>query len=92
MNASINDINNFINVIKQHLDFIKSDDFKFGSLYKKIICVGILDILSKTVYPDLKHNKKRITIFLTNYAPNCIWNKVSLGHLIRLLINDKYFF
>lgn len=85
MNATISDINTFVSVIKQHLDFVKSNDFKFSTLYKKIICVGIIDLLSKTVYPNVKYNRTRVKKYINNYAPHCIWNKVSLGHLIRLL-------
>lgn len=79
-------IQNFIKVFKQHLEFVKNAKLpKYDSLYKKIICVGIIDTLSKTVYPDVRSNKSRFTNFLLNYSKSELWNKVSLAHLIRLL-------
>ena len=79
------DIKNFINVFNEHLEFMKLKLVRYDSLYKKIICVGIIDTLSKSVYPSENQNRKRFTKFLINYAQTGLWNKVSLGHLIRLL-------
>lgn len=77
---------NFINVFKKHLEFVeKTKLLEYDSLYKKIICVGIIDTLSKSVYPNIKSNKSRFTKFLKKYSPSDLWNKISLAHLIKLL-------
>lgn len=86
MNTTLNEVNTFINVFKQHLDFVKNTKLlKYDSLYKKIICVGIIDILSKSVYPNERSNKSRVTGLLEKYSHSDLWNKISLAHLIKLL-------
>lgn len=91
-NLLINDVEHFIGIIHKHLNFLKNDFLEYDSLYKKIICVNILDILSKTINHNHNHRKK-FTSFLVKYAPHPIWEKVSLSHLLRLLTytdNDQF--
>lgn len=86
MNTTLNEVNTFTNVFKQHLNFVEKAKLStYDSLYKKIICVGIIDILSKSVNPNEKSNKSRFTGFLKKYSPSELWNKISLTHLIKLL-------
>ncbi len=87
----VDEIDHFIGVYKRHLDFLNVDLQFYGTLYKKIVCVGVIDTLSKTVYPNnMYQNKIRFTKFLKNYASHDIWNKVSLGHLVKLIQLEKH--
>ena len=79
------DIEHFISIFKENISAIQSVTFNVrDNLLKKILCVGIIDALSKVVYPE-KGNHKRFTLFVKNF---CDWKhsgKISLPHLIQLL-------
>ncbi len=89
-----NEIDNFISVFRSHLKFVYEAPVpKYGELYKKIICVCVLDTLSKTVFPIEKRNRKRFIDFLEKFSKDDLWNRVSLLHLIEILkrTNDSAF-
>lgn len=51
------DITKFIDIFEANLDAIKSVQFKVrDNLFKKILCVGVIDALSKVVYPGKARN------------------------------------
>lgn len=83
-------INKFISIFEDHLEFVINAELpKYGELYKKIICFGIIDTLSKVVL-DLKLHRKRITKFISTYSNHKIWNKVSSSHLMKLLELESF--
>ncbi|MCK5052399.1 MAG: hypothetical protein KAS53_11795 [Candidatus Cloacimonetes bacterium] len=83
-------IEKFISIFEDHISFVtKAELPKYGELYKKIICFGIIDTLSKTVL-ELKQHRKRITKFITTYSDHLIWNKVSSSHLMKLLELESF--
>ena len=80
-------IEKFIGIFEENLNAIKSVEFAVrDNLFKKLLCVGIIDALSKVVYPN-RGNRERFTSFVKYF---CAWQhseKISLPHLIRLLKN-----
>lgn len=79
-------IDDFLSVFRHHLEFVYSAHLpKYEKLYKKTICIGVIDSLSKTVFPYEKSNRTRFVKFVEEFSRDYIWNKVSLSHLIRLL-------
>ena len=89
MDKTIESIEQFIKIFEENLNAIRNAEFTVrDNLFKKILCVGIIDALSKTVYPNPnKGNPERFTLFAKNI---CNWKngeKISLPHLVRLLKN-----
>ena len=68
------------------MDNVKDGQFGPASnLFKKILYVGILDALSKTVsYPNQK-NRERFVSLIRNFSNWKYAEKISLPHLVRLL-------
>jgi len=64
------------------IQLLKPTDYP---IFKRILYVGIIDTLSKTVYPTRKENRKRFTSFIKNFSNWKYCEKVSLPHLIRVL-------
>lgn len=83
-------IERFISIFEDHINFVQTAELpKYGKLYKKIICFGIIDTLSKTVL-DLKQHRKRITKFISINSNHTIWEKVSSSHLLKLLELESF--
>jgi len=80
------DSEKFINFFRRQLEVIDSAQFaEKGSLYKKVLLVGVIDALSKTIYPRKGSNRDRFVSFIRYFAKwkNC--ERISLPHLVRLL-------
>lgn len=78
-------IEDFIGIFNKHLNFIKKTTFpQYDQLYKKIICVTIIDTIASTVYPT-KGVGDRFCDLLSNFTDYDFWNKVS-----PLLLYKKY--
>jgi len=79
-------IDKFIGIFKSHLDFVKQAKFEqFDQLYKKMICVTIIDTIAKTIYPTEKYNKERFCNLISEFTNYDFWNKVS-----PLMLYKKY--
>lgn len=78
-------IDQFISFFRTQVNIIRLAKFeKNGNLYKKILYVGIIDTLSKTIY-SRKGNRDRFVSFVRNFSG---WNsceRISLPYLVRLL-------
>ena len=78
-------IEKFISYFQFKFQIIKDTRFKANDeLFKKILYIGIIDALSKTIYPR-KGNRKRFVSFLENFSDWKHCNRISLPHLVRLL-------
>lgn len=78
-------IERFILYFKNKYEIIEETKFKANDeLFKKILYIGIIDALSKTVFPR-KGNRVRFVLFLEIFSgwKNC--GRISLPHLVRLL-------
>jgi hypothetical protein len=81
-------IERFLDYFDKQLSIVKEVDFKeevSDCLFKKILYVGFIDALSKTVASPKKGNRERIVSFILNFTD---WNnaeKISLPHLVRYL-------
>jgi len=79
------EIGRFISYFQFKFQIIKDTKFKANDeLFKKILYIGIIDALSKTIFPR-KGNRERFVLCLENFSEwkNC--SKISLPHLVRLL-------
>ena len=80
------DIELFMSFFRKQFNIINSAEFQENSsLYKKILIVGLIDTLSKSIYPR-KGNRDRFVSFVRNF---CDWKsceRISLPHLVRLLV------
>lgn len=79
-------IERFISYYQFKFQIIKDTKFKANDeLFKKILYIGIIDALSKTVFSEKRRNRERFVLFLEKFSgwENC--NRISLPHLIRLL-------
>jgi len=79
-------IDQFLKYFRDRVDEIKNGQFGPASnLFKKILYVGILDALSKTVsYPN-QGNRDRFVSLIRNFSDWKYAKKISLPHLVRLL-------
>jgi len=78
-------IERFILYFHNKYEIIKETKFEGNDeLFKKILYIGIIDALSKTVFPR-KGNRIRFILFLKIFSgwKNC--DRISLPHLVRLL-------
>ncbi len=86
------DVDTFVQFLQKKFDKIRSleiktdpgEDSESAHLFKRVLYVGIIDVLSKTVFPK-KENRDRTVSFIRKF---CDWQhseKVSLPHLARLL-------
>lgn len=70
-------VDEFIGIFKSHLDFVKQTKFEqFDQLYKKMICITIIDTIAKTKYPK-DDNRDRFCKLLSDISKYDFWNKVS---------------
>jgi hypothetical protein len=75
----------FVALFKRRIEVIDSAKFsEASSLYKKILFVGVIDALSKTIYPR-KGNRDRFVSFVRNFANWKDCERISLLHLVKLL-------
>ncbi len=78
-------IERFIGIFNKHLDFIEKTTFpQYNQLYKKMICVTIIDTLATTIYPK-KRVGDRFCDLLSNFTDYDFWNKVSPLMLYKIL-------
>lgn len=78
-------IERFISYFQNKYQIIKETIFKSNSeLFKKILYIGIIDALSKTIFPR-KGNRERFVSFLENFSDWKHCSRISLPHLVRLL-------
>jgi len=78
-------IERFISYFQNKYQTIKNTKFKANDeLFKKTIYMGIIDALSKTIYPR-KGNRERFVSFIENCSDWKYCNRISLPHLLRLL-------
>ena len=78
-------IERFILYFQNKYQIIKETKFKSNSeLFKKILYIGIIDALSKTIFPR-KGNRERFVSFLENFSDWKHCSRISLPHLVRLL-------
>lgn len=78
-------IERFISYFQNKYEVIKETKFKANNeLFKKIIYIGIVDALSKTVFPR-KGNRERFVSFIENFSDWKHCSKISLSHLVKLL-------
>lgn len=78
-------IERFISYFQNKYEIVKETKFKANDeLFKKILYIGIIDALSKTVFPR-RGNRERFVLFLEIFSDwkNC--DRISLPHLVRLL-------
>ena len=79
------DSEKFIGFFRRQLEVIDSAQFvEKGNLYKKVLLVGVIDALSKTISPR-KGNRDRFVSFIRHFAQWKDCERVSLPHLVRLL-------
>jgi len=78
-------IERFISYFQNKYEIIKETKFKANDeLFKKILYIGIIDALSKTIFPR-KRTRERFVSFLEKYSEWKLSNRISLPHLVRLL-------
>jgi len=78
-------IEKFISYFQFKFQIIRDTEFKANDeLFKKILYIGIIDALSKTIYPR-KGNRERFVSFLENFSDWKHCSRISLPHLVRLL-------
>lgn len=78
-------IEKFILYFQYKYQIIKETKFKVNDeLFKKILYIGIIDTLSKTIFPR-KGNRERFVSFLKKFSEWEHSNRISLPHLVRLL-------
>ena len=78
-------IERFILYFQNKYEIVKETKFKENDeLFKKILYIGIIDGLSKTIYPK-KGNRERFVSFLENISDWKHCDRISLPHLVRLL-------
>lgn len=78
-------IERFISYFQNKYEIVKETKFKENDeLFKKILYVGIIDSLSKTIFPR-KGSRERFVLFLEIFSvwKNC--DRISLPHLVKLL-------
>lgn len=81
----IKEIERFIEYFKHKYKIIENTNFEeSGELFKKIIYVGIIDALAKTVFPK-SGNRARFVEFIKNFSDWKNGEKISLPHLKRLI-------
>ena len=80
------DIDRFLSFFEEKLSIVSETDFKdSNNLFRKILYVGLIDALSKTVSSPKKGNRERVTSFVLNFTDWEYCDRVSLPHLVRLL-------
>lgn len=78
-------ISKFISFFSKQLDIICNAKFSENEkLYKKILYIGIIDAISKSVCPQ-KGNRKRFVSFVTQFSEWKDCERISLTHLAKLL-------
>jgi len=78
-------IEKFIPYFQYKYQIIKETKFKANDeLFKKILYIGIIDTLSKTIFPR-KGNRERFVSFIEKFSDWKYSNRISLPHLLRLL-------
>ena len=78
-------IERFILYFHNKYEIVKETKFKGNDeLFKKILYIGIIDALSKTVFPR-KGPRERFVSFLENFSGWKYYDRISLPHLARLL-------
>jgi hypothetical protein len=80
-------INQFISFFHAQTEAISSIQISKPidySIFKRILYIGIIDALSKTVYPR-KGNRERFVSFIKGFSKWKSCEKISLPHLVRLL-------
>jgi len=78
-------IERFISYFQNKYEIIKETEFEANDeLFKKVLYIGIIDAISKTVFPR-KGNRIRFVLFIEIFSgwKNC--DRISLPHLVRLL-------
>ncbi len=87
MNNEIEEnVDRFLEFFQGKLEVIKKAEFGNSTkLFKKILYLGIIDALSKTVTIPKMGNRERIVSFLQYFTNWEDQTRVSLPHLIRLL-------
>ncbi len=79
-------VNRFLGFFENQLSMVKNAEFKkSNNLFKKILYVGLIDALSKTVASPKKGNRERIVSFIRHFTDWKDCEKISLPHLVRLL-------
>jgi hypothetical protein len=87
MSSVTDSINQFISFFREQAESISSIQISRPVdylVFKRILYIGIIDALSKTVYPR-KGNRDRFVSFVKNFSKWKFCEKVSLPHLVRLL-------
>jgi hypothetical protein len=87
-------LNNYIAEIERYLGHFEKEfsqvqslqvtDGYHAAVYKKMIYVGIIDALSKCIYPR-RGNRERFVTFLNDFSGWSHANRISLPHLLQLL-------
>lgn len=78
-------INKFISYFTHKYEIIKNSKFEESDeLFKKILYVGIIDALAKTVFPR-PGNRERFVEFIKTFSDWGNGERISLPHLKRLL-------
>jgi hypothetical protein len=79
-------IGRFLGFFEKKLDVIKKSEFDESTqLFKKILYLGLIDALSKSVTLPKTGNRERITSFLKYFSCWDSQERISLPHLVRLL-------
>ncbi|GFO62517.1 hypothetical protein [Geomonas paludis] len=87
MNKYTAEIERFLGHFEKEFSQVQSLQTKDGyhtAIYKKMIYVGIIDALSKCIYPR-RGNRERFVMFLNDFSGWKYAQKVSLPHLLQLL-------
>ncbi len=83
-------VNSFIQIFRSHLGFIEKTTFpQYNQLYKKMICVSIIDTLSKTIYGNKVKPGERFSKTLVKFSDYDFWDKVSPLMLYKLQKRNK---
>lgn len=76
----------FFDVMERFIKTIEGSTFNdYDKTFKKVLYFNVIDLLSKSVYPNTRRNHDRFTEFVRKF---CEWDncdRVSLPHLCRLL-------
>ncbi len=79
-------IEKFLGFFSRKLETIKKAEFDESTqLFQKILYLGVIDALSKSVTIPKTGNRERITSFLRHFTLWSDQDRISLPHLIRLL-------